>query len=53
MRSGAFLWAAFLVLGTLLWLESIGGWSHPAYRLALMIGVLSWAGYVVRSPHSG
>ena len=44
--------AAFLVLGTLLGLESIGIWSHPAYRLALMGAVLSWAGCVVRSPRT-
>ena len=50
MRSG--VWAAFLILGTLLWLESIGVWNHPVYRLGLMVAVLSWFGYVVRSPRT-
>jgi hypothetical protein len=42
----------FLVLGSLLWLTSVGLWSHPAYRLVLMLAVFSWFGYVVRTPKS-
>jgi len=52
MRRGPVLWTVFLVLGALLWLASVGVWSHPAYRLVLMLAVLSWFAYVVRAPKS-
>ena len=52
MRSGRVLWMVFLVLGALLWLASIGVWSHPAYRMVLMLAILSWSAYVVWSPKS-
>jgi hypothetical protein len=45
MRTGVALWSMFLVLGALIWLESIGVGSHPAYRLCLMVVSLSWFGY--------
>ena len=52
MRRGPAFWMVFLILGSLLWLTSIGVWSHPAYRLVLMLAVFSWFGYVVRIPKS-
>jgi hypothetical protein len=42
----------FLVLGALLWLTTVGAWSHPAYRLLLMLAVLSWFGYIAWTPKS-
>jgi hypothetical protein len=39
--SGAVLWAAFLVLGALLWLASAGAWSNSVYTLVLMVVVFS------------
>jgi hypothetical protein len=48
VRSGAVLWAAFLVLGVLIWLASAGAWSNQVYTLVLMVVVFSWFGYVVR-----
>jgi hypothetical protein len=52
MRKGVALWTVFLVLGALIWLESIGVPSHPAYRLCLMVVALSWGGYAARAPKS-
>jgi len=52
MRRGPVYWTVFLVLGALLWLASVGVWSHPAYRLVLMLAALSWSAYVVRAPKS-
>jgi hypothetical protein len=34
----------------LLWLESIGLWHHPAYRLALAVSTFSWFAYIVWTP---
>jgi hypothetical protein len=50
MRKGVALWTVFLVLGALVWLESIAVPSHPAYRLCLMVIALSWFGYAARAP---
>jgi hypothetical protein len=52
MRRGLILWTMFLVLGTLLWLTSVGVLSHPAYQLVLMLAMFSWFGYVVWTPKS-
>jgi hypothetical protein len=52
MRSGKGIWSAFLIFGALLWLASVGPFTHPAYRLVLMVAGLSWAGYVVWTPKS-
>jgi hypothetical protein len=52
MFSGLSGWPVFLVLGALLWLTSVGALTHPAYRLLLMLAVLSWCGYIVRTPKS-
>ena len=52
MRTGAALWTVFLVLGALIWLESIGAPSHPAYRLCLMVVAFSWFGYAARARRS-
>jgi hypothetical protein len=52
MRKRVALWTVFLVLGALIWLESIGVPSHPAYRLCLMVVALSWGGYAARAPKS-
>jgi hypothetical protein len=48
MKNGAVLWTLFLVLGALLWLSSVGVWSHPVYRLGLMLTILVWCAEVVR-----
>jgi hypothetical protein len=40
------------ILGGLLWLSSMGMWSHPAYRLSLMITMFLWFGWVVRTPRA-
>ncbi len=48
LASGAFVWAAFLVFGALLWLASAGALSNPAYTLLVMLAVFMWFGYVVR-----
>ena len=45
MRKTFSLWAAFAALGLLLWLSSLGIGSDPVYRLTLMVGTLSWAGW--------
>ena len=50
MRRGLLLWTVFLFQGALLWLTSVGVWSHPAYRLVLMLAVLSWFAVIVRAP---
>ena len=47
MKNGAVLWTMFLVLGALLW--SVGVWSHPVYRLGLMLTILMWCAEVVRT----
>ena len=52
MRKGVALWSAFLVLGALICLESIGVGSHPVYRLCLMVVAFSWFGYAARIPTS-
>jgi hypothetical protein len=52
MSRGVALWTVFLVLGALIWLESIGSGSHPAYRLCLMVVTLSWFGYTARRRES-
>ena len=52
MRTGMGVWSAFLVLGALLWLTTAGAFTHPAYRLVVMLAVLSWAGYIMWSPTS-
>jgi len=52
MKRGPAFWTVFLVLGVLLWLTSVGVWSHPAYRLVLGLAVFSFAGYVVWIPKS-
>jgi hypothetical protein len=52
MRRAPVFWMVFLVLGSLLWLTSVGVWTDPAYRLVLMLGVFSWFGYVVRIPRA-
>lgn len=48
MRKGVVLWTVFLVLGGLIWLESVGVGRHPSYRLGLMVVALSWFGYTAR-----
>jgi hypothetical protein len=50
MKNGAVLWTMFLVLGALLWLSSVGVWSHPAYRLVLALAIFVWSAEVVRTP---
>ena len=50
MQSGALPWAVFLILGTLLWLSSVGVWSHPVYRLTLMFAIFACCAWVVRAP---
>ena len=45
----ALLWTT-LIFGGLLWLSSIGVWSHPAYRLTLMLTMWVWFARVVRTP---
>ncbi len=52
MRTGLGLWSVFLVLGALVWLASVGAFSHPVYRPVVMLAVLSWGGYVVWTPKS-
>jgi len=52
MRQGVALWSVFLVLGALIWLESTGVGSQPAYRLCLMVIAFSWFGYAARAPKS-
>ncbi len=52
MRTGPVLWTNCLVLGALVCAESVGFWSHPAYRVILMVTVLSWGGFVVWTPKS-
>jgi hypothetical protein len=52
MSKGAGLWTMFLVLGVLLWLASVGVWSHPVYLLALMVVSLSWFSYAASAPKS-
>ena len=52
MRRGVALWAVFLVLGALIWLESIGVGSHPAYRFCLMAVAFSWFAFAARDPKS-
>ena len=51
MRRDALLWTT-LILGGLLWLSSIGVWSHAAYRLILMFTILVWSAWIVRTPKS-
>jgi len=50
MRKGVALWTVFLALGALIWLESTGVWTHPAYRLCLLVIAFSWFGYAARTP---
>jgi hypothetical protein len=50
MQHRAVLWTTFLVLGALLWLSSVGVWSHPAYRLVLMLAIGVWSAEFVRTP---
>ena len=52
MRKGVALWTVFLALGALIWLESTGVWTHPAYRLCLLVIAFSWFGYAARTPKS-
>jgi sugar phosphate permease len=52
MRKGPVLWTTCLMFGALLYAESVGYWPHPAYRLFLMITMLSWAGFLVWTPRS-
>ncbi len=52
MISGLGGWSVFLLLGVLLWLTSVGALTHPAYRLLLMLAIVSWCAYIVRSPKS-
>jgi hypothetical protein len=49
MHDGAALWTVFLALGVLIWLSSVGVWSHPVYRLGLMLTLLAWCAEVVRT----
>ena len=49
MKNGVVLWTTFLVLGILLWLSSVGVWSHPVYRLGLMLTIFVWCAEVVRT----
>ena len=49
MYYGTVLWTMFLVLGVLLWLSSVGVWSHPAYRLVLMLAIFVWCAEFVRT----
>jgi FtsH-binding integral membrane protein len=50
MRSGVLLWTGFLVFGILLWLSTVGLWSHPVYRLILMFAFFACCAWVVRAP---
>ena len=52
MRQGPMLWTTYLMLGASLYFQSVGYWQHPAYRLFLMITLLSWAAYIARTPRS-
>ena len=52
LRTGLGYWSVFLVLGDLIWLASVGAFTHPVYRLVLMLAVLSWGGYVMWTPKS-
>jgi hypothetical protein len=52
MQKPRTVWTLFLVFGALLWLTNVGVGTHPVYRLALMLAVFSWCGYVVRTPKS-
>ena len=49
MHNGAVLWTIFLALGVLIWLSSVGGWSHPVNRLVLMLAFLVWCAELVRT----
>jgi hypothetical protein len=49
MLNGVVLWTIFLVLGVLIWLASVGVWSHPVYRLVLMRAFLLWCAELVRT----
>lgn len=52
MRKGIGLWTVFLILGGLLWLASVGVWSHPVYRLCLMVVSFTWFSYTASAPKS-
>jgi hypothetical protein len=45
------LLATTFILGGLVWLSSMGVWSHPAYRFGLMVTIFVWCGLVVRTPN--
>ncbi len=49
MQNGTVLWTTFLVLGVLLWLSSVGIWSHPVYRLVLGLATFVWAAEFIRT----
>jgi hypothetical protein len=50
MRKPLALWSMVAAFGLLLWLSSIGVGTHPAYKLLLMVAMLSWAGWFVAAP---
>jgi hypothetical protein len=52
MRTRWGYWSVFLGLGALVWLASVGAFTHPVYRLVVILAVLSWGGYVVWTPKS-
>jgi hypothetical protein len=50
MRKPLALWSTVAAFGLLFWLSSIGVGTHPAYRLVLMVAMLSWCGWFVAAP---
>ena len=52
MRKPLALWTTCAAFGLLLWLSSIGVGTHPAYRLVLMLAMLSWCGWFVAAPRA-
>lgn len=49
-------WAVLAALGMLIWLTSVDvathPGTHPLYRLAVAIGILSWFGWLARDARS-
>ncbi len=51
MRSSRGTWGVFVLLGIALYLSSVGFWSHPIYRMVLVLAFFIWSGYVMWTPH--
>ena len=50
MRKPLALWATISAFGLVLWLSSVGAGTHPAYRLVLMVAMLSWCAWFIAAP---